>query len=387
MKFMGYPRPNGRVGTRNYVGVLAAVGCVNEIVLSICHQIKGTVPITHQQGCLTVTSDLAEVQQAIINLGKNPNLAAVLVVALGCESVFPEEIKAGIAESGKPVELITMQEIGGSIKTIAQGCEIAERMVLEASEIHREEFDASKLIVGCKCGSSDATSGLSSNLAVGEVCDLITKEGGTFLFGEVCDIMGSEQILARRAANKEVGQKIIDAVNGLIDRAAAVGADVVGCQLTEGNKKGGLTTVAEKAIGATAKSGTATPQGFINYGEAAPLNGGLWIIPTPGRGFENLTGLAAAGAVVHLFTTGLGAPEGHPIMPVIKLTGNINTWNKLNTHMDFNVSGIIDGTETIKEAGKRLTAELLKVASGKLTKAEVLRYDESMNILTYGPVI
>ncbi|TRZ51686.1 MAG: galactonate dehydratase [Dehalococcoidia bacterium] len=386
MKFMGYPRPDGKVGTRNYVGVMAAVGCVNEIVLSICHQIKGTVPITHQQGCLTVTSDLQQVQQTLINLGKNPNLAAVLLVSLGCESVFPNEIVDEIAKSKKPVEQINMHQLGGSIKTIVAGCEIAEQMVLDASEIHRQEFDASELVVGCKCGSSDATSGLSSNLAVGEVADILDREGGTFLFGEVCDIMGSEQILARRAVNKEVGQKVIDAVNRLIDMAESAGADVVGCQLTEGNKKGGITTVAEKAIGATAKAGSTAPQGFVNYGEI-PSGKGLWIMPTPGRGFENLTGLAAAGAVVHLFTTGLGAPEGHPIMPVIKLTGNINTWNKLNTHMDFNVSSIIDGTETIEEAGKRLFEETLKVASGKLTKAEVLHYDESMNILTYGPVI
>lgn len=386
MKFMGYPRPDGKVGTRNHVGVMATVGCVNEVVLPICHQIKGTVPVTHQQGCLTVTSDLERVQQTLINMGKNPNLAAILLVSLGCESVFPSEIRDEIAKSKKPVELINVHQLGGSIKTIAAGCEIVEQMVLDASEIHRKEFNASELVIGCKCGSSDATSGLSSNLAVGVVADVISKEGGTFLFGEVCDIMGSEQILARRAADKQAGQKIIDAVNRLIDMADSAGADVVGCQLTEGNKKGGITTVAEKAIGATAKAGSTAPQGFIDYGDV-PSGKGLWVIPTPGRGFENLTGLAAAGATVHLFTTGLGAPEGHPIMPVIKLTGNINTWNRLNTHMDFNVSSIIDGTETIEEAGRRLFEESLKVASGKLTKAEVLRYDESMNILTYGPVI
>jgi len=341
MKFKGYPRPDGKVGTRNHVGVIATVGCVNEIVLSICHQIKGTVPVTHTQGCLTVTSDLEMVQRTLINLGRNPNLAAVLLVSLGCESVFPNEIHDEIAKSKKPVELIGMHQLGGSIKTVAYGCEIAQKMVLDASEVQRQEFDASELVVGCKCGSSDATSGLSSNLAVGEVADILVDKGATFLFGEVCDIMGSEQILARRAQNDQIGKQIIKAVNNLIDMAAAVGSDVVGCQLTEGNKKGGLTTVAEKAIGAT----------------------------------------------VHLFTTGLGAPEGHPVMPVIKITGNINSWHKLNSHMDFNVSGIIDGSEMVKEAGKRLFAEVLKVASGKLTKAEVLRYDESMNILTYGPVI
>lgn len=284
MKFIGYPRPDGKVGTRNHVGVMATVGCVNEVVLSICHQIKGTIPITHHQGCLTVTSDLEMVQRTIINLGKNPNLAAVLLVGIGCESVFPNEIKDEIAKSKKSVELVTMQQLGGSIKTIAAACEIAEQMVLDASEIQRQEFDASKLVIGCKCGASDATSGLSSNLAVGAVADMLVQAGGTFLFGEVCDIMGSEQILAKRAANKEVGQKIIDAVNRLIDMANSVGADVVGCQLTEGNKKGGITTVAEKAIGATTKAGSTVPQGFVNYGDI-PSGKGLWVIPTPGAWF------------------------------------------------------------------------------------------------------
>ena len=342
--------------------------------------------MTHTQGCLTVTSDLKMVQKTLINLGKNPNLAAVLLVGLGCESVFPLEIRDEVSKSQKAVELISMHQLGGSIQTIARGCEIAQQMVLHASEINREEFDVAHLVLGCKCGSSDATSGLSSNLVVGEVADIVVREGGTFLFGEVCDIMGSEQILAQRAAELSTGQRIIASVNNLVNMAEAVGADVIGCQLTEGNRKGGLTTVAEKAIGATTKAGSTPPQGFIEYGDR-PTGKGLWVIPTPGRGFENLTGSAAAGANVHLFTTGLGAPEGHPLMPVIKITGNTNTWQKLNTHMDFNVSSLIEGTETLTAAGERLFREVLKVASGKMTKAEILRYDESMNILTYGPVI
>jgi altronate dehydratase large subunit len=279
-----------------------------------------------------------------------------------------------------------MHQLGGSIDTIAAGCKIAENMVLDASKQHRVSRDVSDLVIGCKCGSSDATSGISSNLAVGAVADLLVQSGGTFLFGEVCDIMGSEQVLAGRSIYKEVGQKIIGSVEGLIDRAGAVGADVVGCQLTEGNKSGGLTTVAEKALGATSKAGSTAPQGFVEYG-GRPSGGGLWVTPTPGRGFENLTGLAASGATLHLFTTGLGAPEGHPVMPVLKITGNTNTWSKLQTHMDVDVSTILDGTETVEKAGDRLFRECLAVASGQLTKAEILRYDVGMNILTYGPVI
>lgn len=386
MEFMGYRRPDGRVGARNHVGIVSTVGCVNEIVLAICHHVKGTVPVTHQQGCLTVTSDLELVQRTIINLGRNPNLAAVLLVGLGCESVFPTQILETIRESVKPVEFISMHELGGSIDTVAAGCKIAENMVLEASKQHREPCEARDLVIGCKCGSSDATSGVSSNLAVGVVADLIIKEGGTFLFGEVCDIMGSEQILAERAVTRDAGQRIVGCVDGLIARARSVGADVVGCQLTEGNKKGGLTTVVEKALGATSKAGSTAPQGFVEYGEVPPSKG-LWVTPTPGRGFENLTGMAASGAAVHLFTTGLGAPEGHPVMPVVKITGNNNTWQKLNSHMDVDVTTIIEGIETVEQAGERLFRECLAVASGQLTKAEILRYDVGMNILTYGPVI
>lgn len=386
VEFMGYKRPDGRVGTRNHVGIVATVGCVNEIVLSICHHIKGTVPVTHQQGCLTVTSDLELVQNTIINLGRNPNLAAVLLVGLGCESVFPTQILEAIRDSGKPVELVSMHELGGSIDTVAAGCKIAANMVLEASKQHRVPCEVCDLVIGCKCGSSDATSGLSSNLAVGAAADLIVREGGTFLFGEVCDIMGSEQILAERAVTRDAGQKVVGCVGGLIDRARSMGADVVGCQLTEGNKKGGLTTVVEKALGATAKAGSTAPQGFVEYGDI-PSGKGLWVTPTPGRGFENLTGLAASGATLHLFTTGLGAPEGHPVMPVVKITGNKNTWDTLTSHMDVDVTGIIEGTESVAEAGERLLRESLAVASGQLTKAEILRYDVGTNILTYGPVI
>jgi len=388
MKFMGYARPDGKVGVRNYVGVIATVGCANEVVLDICRHVRGTTPVTHTEGCLRVPSDLKRTQQTLINLGKNPNLAGVLLVSLGCESIFPDQILEEIAKTGKPVELIEIQKIGGSMKAVAAGAEIAAKMVLAASELRREEFDVSHLVVSTKCGASDATSGLSSNLAVGEVAKIIVREGGTFLQGEVCDIMGFERGLAKKAVKPEIGQRIIDEVNALIDRGAFVGADIIGCQLTEGNKRGGLTTVAEKAIGATVKGDDLPVQGFIDYGERLPDTAkGRWIIPTPGHGMENLTGCAAAGSQLMLFTTGLGAPEGHPIMPIIKVTGNINTWNRLQAHMDVNVSGIIEGTETVEEAGQKLFEEVLKVASGKLTKAEILHYDESMNILTYGPII
>jgi len=384
--FFGFERLNGEIGVRNYVAVLPTVGCANEVVLEITRHVSGTVGLTHRQGCLKLPPDLEQVSETIIGLGKNPNIAAVLLVSLGCESVFPDKIADEIAKSGKPVDLVEIQKIGGSTNACAKGIEIASEMVLEASQIRRKEYDTSELMLSTKCGASDATSGLASNLAVGAVADKLIEDGGTFILGEVCDIMGSEDVLAARAVTPEVGNEIIAMVKDLIVRAQAVGMDAVGGQLTEGNKRGGLTTVKEKALGAIAKGGSTPVKGTIGYAEKPPGKG-LYVMPTPGRGYENLTGVAAAGSQLMLFTTGLGAPEGHPIMPVIKLTGNINTWENLRSHMDFNVSGIIEGTETVEQAGERLYEEMLNVASGKLTKAEILKYNEGMEILTYGPTI
>ena len=384
--FLGYERPDGSVGVRNYVALIPSVGCANEVALQISHLIRGTVALTHHQGCLIPPRDLAQVSRVLIGLGKNPNVASCLIVSLGCESVDPDKIADEIARTGKPVEIIKIYEEGGSIKAIAKGAEKAAKMVSEASRLNRKSFDVKELILSTKCGASDTTSGISSNLVVGAVADKIVEKGGTFIFGEVCDIMGGEEILAKRAVNEEVGKQIIDLVRRFNKLGTLLGVDLVGSQLTAGNVAGGLTTVVEKALGANAKSGKKQIKGVLEYGER-PKDKGLYVMNTPGHGFENLTGVASAGSQLMLFTTGLGAPEGHPILPVIKVCGNRNTCNRLAAHIDVDVTGVIDGTESIEEAAERLYRMALEVASGRLTKAEILRYDETMEILIYGPVI
>ncbi|MCR4441827.1 MAG: UxaA family hydrolase [Peptococcaceae bacterium] len=386
MDFYGYPRLDGQVGARNMVALIPTVGCVNAVALHIERLIRGTRAFTHHQGCLHPPQDTEQVTRTLINLGKNPNVAAALVLGLGCEMVKLEEVVEGIRESKKPVEAVTVHELGGMLETINKGAQIAADLVLEASRIKREKFGLDKLCFCTKCGSSDTTSGLSSNLVVGEVCRLMTDNGGTFIQGEVCDIMGGEYALKDLCVDPSQGDKIIGFVKDLYERGVAVGADVRGSQMTAGNVAGGLTTLIEKALGANAKGQRVPIQSALLYGER-PRCPGRHIMATPGHGFENLTGGAAGGAQLILFTTGRGAPNGHPVIPTIKICGNKKTNITMKSHIDIDVSSVIEETESVAQAGERLYELAVEVASGRLTKAEILNYDGQMEILIKGPVM
>ena len=386
MEFLGYRREDETVGTRNYIGVLSTVICANEVAENISRQVMGTTAFLHHQGCCQTPVDIGRVNDALTGLGKNPNLAAVLLVSLGCESTDIKQVADAIAETGKRVETIVIQEVGGAARAAAQGILLAQSMVAQASEQRREAFPLSELVLGLKCGSSDTTSGLSSNPTLGVLSDLIVEAGGSSILGEVTEFIGAEHLLAKHGKDEETGRKIVDLVNKMENRAMQMGFDIRGGQPTGGNIKGGLTTIEEKSLGAIAKAGDAPIQAVYEYGVKPDVKG-LVVMDSPGREPEILTGLAAAGANVIAFTTGLGAPQGFPFVPVIKLTGNENTWKNLQDHMDFSVVSIMEGTETLEEAGKRLLLDLVKVASGKLTKAEISGYTSSMDIYMVGPVI
>jgi altronate dehydratase large subunit len=386
MEFFGYERKDGTVGTRNYVGVLSTVICGNEVAANIASQVGGTTAFLHHQGCCQTPIDINRVNETLIGLGKNPNLASVLLVSLGCESTNIDQVAQAIAETGKRVEKVLIQEGGGAARAAAQGILLAQSMVADASEQKRKPFPLSELVLGLKCGSSDTTSGLSSNPVVGVLSDLIVKAGGTSILGEVTEFIGAEHLLAKHAKDEETGRKIIALVDRMEKRAMQMGFDIRGGQPTGGNIKGGLTTIEEKSLGAIAKAGIAPIQAVYEYGVKPDVKG-LVVMDSPGREPEILTGLAAAGANVIAFTTGRGAPQGFPFVPVIKLTGNEKTWNMLQDHMDFNVSSVMDGEETLEDAGGRLLRELIAVASGKRTKAEISGYTSSMDIYMVGPVI
>ena len=386
MEFMGYGRADGSVGTRNYVGVLSAVVCVNEVVENIVRQVQGTARFTHHQGCCQTPLDIHIVNDTLINLGKNPNLYSVLLVSLGCESTDLSGVIEAIAATGKRVEHIVVQEVGGSARTTAQGILLAQDMVREASLEQRKSFPISKLVLGMKCGSSDTTSGLVPNPAIGVASDFVVAAGGTSVLGEVTEFIGAEHILAKHAANEEVAQGIFKLVERMEQRAMEVGEDIRGGQPTGGNIKGGLTTIEEKSLGAIAKAGSAPIQAVYEYGQR-PDKPGLVVMDSPGREPEILTGLAAAGCNVIVFATGRGAPQGFPFVPVLKITGSRTAAEKMIDHIDMNLSAVIDGGDTIPDAGQRVLEELVRVASGAMTKAELSGYVNSMDIFMRGPVI
>jgi altronate dehydratase large subunit len=386
MSFLGYPRPNGLVGTRNYVGIISTVSCANDVAWWISQKVKGTAAFLHGQGCCQTKPDLDMANRTLISLGWNPNLAAVLVVSLGCESLSADSIADGIAQSGKPVERITIQRVGGATNAVAQGSRLVRSMVARASKLTRQEFDDSELVLGVKCGASDTTSGLTANPAAGAACDLLIDNGGACVFGETTEFIGAEHILVRRAESPQVAARISEIVGRMEKRAMAMGSDMRGGQPTSGNIAGGLTTIEEKSLGAIVKAGTKPIRGVYEYGERI-TGKGLFIVDTPGREPEFLTALAAAGAQIIVFTTGLGAPQGFPFVPVIKITGNPITYKNLKEHIDILIdTGHKEGLQT-GQAGQVLFNEVLEVASGKPTKAEIGKYGNFPNIFSVGPVL
>lgn len=386
MEFMGYRRADGTVGTRNYVGVLSAVVCVNEVVEGIVRQVQGTARFTHHQGCCQTPLDIGLVNKALIGLGSNPNLHSVIIVSLGCESTDLDKVMDNIRSTGKRVEHLVVQEIGGAARTTARGILLAQEMVREASLQVREPFPISNLVLGMKCGSSDTTSGLVPNPAIGVASDLLVAAGGVSILGEVTEFIGAEHILARNAVNETVAKGIYELVNRMEKRAMTVGEDIRGGQPTGGNIKGGLTTIEEKSLGAIAKAGSSPIQAVYEYGEK-PTVKGLVVMDSPGREPEILTGLAAAGANIIVFATGRGAPQGFPFVPVLKITGSRTAAEKMIDHIDMNLSAVIDGGDTIPDAGRRVLQELVRIASGTMTKAEISGYVNSMDIYMQGPVI
>jgi altronate dehydratase large subunit len=384
--FAGYRRLDGQVGTRNYVGVLSTVVCANEVAEDIARQVDGAVSFTHHQGCCQTPLDIARVNEVLIGLGRNPNLAAVLLVSLGCESTAVQTVAEGIRASGKPCAVIGLQETGGAARTRAEGTLIVQDLVAEASRLRTEPCALSEIVLGMKCGSSDTTQGLSATPAIGVASDLVVAAGGTSILGEVTEFIGAEHILARHAADAQVAAQILALVERMEGRAKAVGCDMRGGQPTGGNIKGGLTTIEEKSLGAIAKAGTAPIRAVYEYGER-PRVKGLVVMDSPGREPEILTGLAAAGCNVIVFATGRGAPQGFPFVPVVKVTGNALTWQRMRDHLDLSVAGIIDGTESLPEAGQRLWQSILAVASGARTRAEITGYTRAMDIYVTGPVI
>jgi altronate dehydratase large subunit len=384
--FKGYERPDGTFGTRNFIGIISTVVCANEVSKRISLAKKGIKYFTHGQGCAQVSIDLKTVEKTLSSLGQNPNLAAIILVGLGCESIDIQKVADGISHSNKPVETIVIQDVGGAKRAVELGKRLSSRFYEEYSTMKRKDTDIMNLAVGLKCGGSDTTSGIAANPALGLAVDQLIDLGATCVFGETTEFIGVEELLAARGKTPDLNDLILKTVLHIEERAKATGVDMRGGQPTKGNIKGGLSTIEEKSLGAAIKTGSRGIDGVLQYGEK--ISGkGLFFVDSPGREPELLTALAAAGATTIAFTTGRGAPQGFPFVPTIKITGNPKTAKMLADHIDIDVSGILSGDLDLNDAANIILQEILAVSSGKPVKAEKLRYDESMNIYITGPIL
>ncbi|MCK4789805.1 MAG: UxaA family hydrolase [Desulfobacteraceae bacterium] len=385
MKISGYVRPDGSIGFRNHIAILSSVGCANDVSLRLGRMYPNAIVLAHRQGCGQLGSDKDQAARTLAGLGKNPNIAGVLVVGMGCESITAEYLADEILKTKKMVEYLVVLDEGGLMAALPKGARFLDRMLHEASQIKRVPCDLEQLTLGIKCGLTDTTSGISSNPATGIAADRVIESGGTVIFGETPEVIGAEHILAKRVASPEVGEKLYRVVNECEERVKASGMDIRGANPAPGNIAGGITTIEEKSLGAIKKGGGTTLQGVLSYGEI-PKGKGLFFMDGPGRAPEALTGLSGAGAQIILFPTGGGSPAGSLISPVIKVTGNPRTAQRLKDHIDVDVSSIIKGEATLEEAGESVFQELLNVASGKTTRSETLGYG-MISIWNIGPPV
>ena len=373
--FLGYKRENGRAGTRNYVIILPVDDISNACAEAVANNIKGTVAIPHSYGRLQFGKDLELFFNTIIGAGKNPNVAAVIVI--GIEPKWTKKVVDEIAKTGKPVEGFSI-EGNGDIASIMKASKKAREFSQWASELQREECPLSDLWISVKCGESDTTSGLASNPTVGNLMDKLEPYGVYMCFGETSEITGAEKVCAARAKDETVKKKFLDTWNSYNDFILENKTnDLSESQPTAGNIAGGLTTIEEKAFGNLQKIGKKVK--YIDVLEPAeePKKGpGLYFMDTSSAAAECLTLQAAAGFNIHLFPTGQGNIIGNAIEPVIKLTANPKTAISMSEHIDLDVSKILKREMNLDQAGDELIKVTLRVANGRLTCAETLGHKE-----------
>jgi len=372
-EFYGFERPDGTVGVRNHLLVLAPIDCSYEPAKKIAAQVEGAVAVTQHHGCRLDEM----VANTLIGIGRNPNVAGVLLVGLGCETLTCEVLAEGIKPSGKPVETIVCQRDGGTLQTIEKGTRILQRMVQDVAELKREPFPVSELTLAVECGGSDATSGLAANPATGVAADMSVDEGGTVIFSEPQEMTGTQYVLAKRAVNDQVADAIHEMIGRQERRMKAMGVD--SRYMSKGNIDGGLTTIEEKSLGAIRKGGTRPIQGVLENSRRRlemPNHKGLWLQDGAGLDVPSVTHMLAAGAQVVTFTTGRGSTTGHAVAPVIKITGNPETFRNMEDNMDINAGTILDGSESLHSVSERIFNMVVEVASGRKTKAEALGYQD-----------
>jgi altronate dehydratase large subunit len=372
MEFQGFVRADGRAGVRNRVLVVATSDCADPAARMIAHGLDDVVAITQHQGCIAL-----ETVATLVGAAKNPNIFATLLVSMGCEGIEAAPMMAEIEKTGKPVAMVRIQEIGSTRKTVARGREIVQEMVSEAQKQKRETLDVSRLAIGLKCGGSDTTSGIAANPAIGAMADMLVDAGASVVMIEPIEAIGAEEFLASRAANESVKKQVLKWISDEEKRWTVPGASTD--FMCRGNIDGGLTTLEEKALGAIHKGGHRPIQGVLKNKkgclEMVPRSGGFYLQEGTHEEIPAITYMAAAGANIIVFATGRGGVFGHSICPVVRVTGNPETWARMKEDMDINASTIMAGTESIEGVGKRIRDEVVAVASGKMTISEQLGLD------------
>ena len=377
MTFYGYKRPDGRVGVRNHVLILPASVCASDTTRIIASQVTGAVTFNNQLGCSQVPVDQAYTMDVMAGFAANPNIYGTVVVSLGCENCQMDLVVKAIEErTNKPIRQVIIQEAGGTLKAIEAAVRYAKEMVAEASLLRREEFPISELIVGTECGGSDPTSGLAANPLSGQMSDLLVEAGATTVLSETTEFIGGEHLLAARAVNQEVHDRIYEIVHRYEKSLQMVGEEVREGNPSPGNKAGGLTTLEEKSLGCIHKGGHAPVSNVYDYAKPLKSHEGLVIMDTPGNDPSSVAAMVAGGCQIIVFSSGRGTPTGNPIAPVIKITGNRETYKKMSDNIDVDASPIIYGSKTLEGMGDELLDLVVKTANGQQTKAESLGYVE-----------
>lgn len=372
LSLTGYRRENGRVGVRNYVVVIPVDDISNAAAEGVSYLIRDVMALPHPYGRLQFGEDLELTFDTLIGHGRNPNVAAAVVI--GIEPKWTNRIVEGIAETGKPVAGFSIER-QGDLKTIEAASRKAMEFVQWASERPREVISLGDLWVSAKCGESDTTLGLASNPAVGRLLERLIAEGATAIFGESSEVTGGEDRIADQAASPQVREDFLKAFQAYQDFIISTGADLLGSQPTEGNIRGGLSTIEEKAMGNIQKMGRNKVASVLKPAQE-PKGPGLHFMDSSSAAAEMVTLCAAGGSVLHFFTTGQGNIIGHPIIPVMKITANPLTVKTMTEHVDVDLSAMLRLEMTLDEGADQIMDCLVHTINGRLSAAEALRHNE-----------
>jgi len=385
MTFDGIRRPDGRVATRNYIGILTSVNCSAHVAglvadvfrrnpftgddpLAEFPHVDGVVALTHKTGCgMTENEPLRVLRRTLAGYARHANFSHVVVLGLGCEV---NQIRGLLDEQrlSDRVRNMDIQSMGGTRKTVEAGVAFVKEVLAEANDVRREPVPASELTVALQCGGSDGYSGVSANPALGAASDLLVRHGGTVILSETPETYGAEHLLTRRAVSREVGERLVGLMRWWEDYTAREGAEM-NANPSPGNKAGGLTTILEKSLGAMAKAGSTNLVDVVGYAEPVTAKGFVFM-DTPGYDPVSATGQVAGGANLVCFTTGRGSVFGCKPAPSIKLATNTPMYLRMADDMDVNCGAILDGEENVQQCGQRIFELMLRVAGGARTKSE-----------------